>query len=132
MELLPAFYTHQSNVENLKDQIERAIDDFLTLGDMYSTSVPAVMPFSNWRIAPRTISADPAIRMAERLALSLETYIKQAQSYPMRRGRVFFKGDLFRGEINPMTTCPVRSREAEPASTTLPAASGLPSCFHFC
>ena len=94
IEMLPSYFKHQECIGVLKIRLESAIDEFLSLCNMYGSSQPATAPFSNWRPTSGAVPNDPAIQMAERLAQSLEVYVQQAQSYAIR-----WKGDPFSGVL---------------------------------
>ena len=66
---LPTYLRFEMAVGDLKARVGQAIEDFLGVQSMYGQSQPVLQPFSAWRPVPGEVPADPAIQMAERLAM---------------------------------------------------------------
>lgn len=95
LELLPAYFSRQDDFTELKSLLGDIVIDYLFICTTYANSLPAARPFSSWRPALPTSTADPAIAAGERFAQRLENYVEIAQSRALAWGRDVFSGDLF-------------------------------------
>lgn len=96
IELIPSYFWRQDDTTELKSLLGGITLDFQFIREVYPSSAPARLPFSNWRT---TIASDatsnPGLLFAENAAQRLERYVEIAQAAALRWGRDVFSGDLF-------------------------------------
>jgi hypothetical protein len=82
VDLLPSYFKHQDFVTTLKGSLRSAIDEYLSLREMYGMIPCVARPFSAWRpIKGAAGTADVATQAGEKLAQYLECYTETANFY---------------------------------------------------
>jgi len=94
IELTPSYFQRHGDIAELKSILGAIELDFTFILEVFPSSAPATLPFSNWR-ASIGATSDPGLLFAESVAKRLERYIEIAQANAIRWGRDFFTGDLF-------------------------------------